>query len=271
MGGCFAKDPNNDMLKFNSAAAYAYENEECLSPRNAEYQYSMGLKYETGADVQPDAVAAADWYSKAAGQGHERAQVKVVTLLSEAAAKGLSGAQFQLGLLYEAGNWVQKDGTIAMGYFTKAAEQGHAQAKIKVNSVFRFGLLRVTPPTNSTRISVIGSQVSSFIPCGVMAESPTATRTRKSPVAGLMMQPLPFVGEITGSQYHYGMAVDFTSGDSGLSPLPIGMAAMASPTTQASIMATPSARALNRNHTPHPPHSTSHNTRVYKPSLRVAV
>ena len=80
----------------------------------------VGLLFGMAACVHtPDAL-----YTKAlAATGGER-----VTYLMRAAERGHAEAQYQLGLLYEYGNGVEKDIARAVEYYQKAAAQGHPQA-----------------------------------------------------------------------------------------------------------------------------------------------
>lgn len=67
----------------------------------------------------PDAL-----YAKAsAATGAER-----VAYLMRAAERGHAEAEYQLGLLYEYGNGVEKDIARAVEYYQKAAAQSHPQA-----------------------------------------------------------------------------------------------------------------------------------------------
>ena len=55
----------------------------------------------------------------------------------EAADNGKSDAQYILGLFYSHGAGVPKDTAKAAEYFTKAAEQGHKDAKSQLESLSR--------------------------------------------------------------------------------------------------------------------------------------
>jgi hypothetical protein len=63
---------------------------------------------------------AAEWYRKAAEQGHAEAQVR-------------------LGLLYKKGTGVQKDLAKALEWFEKAAAQGYIDAQYRVGEMYYFG------------------------------------------------------------------------------------------------------------------------------------
>ncbi len=83
---------------------------------NAQAQFLLGLKYETGTDVGRDLAEAANWYEKAANQGNMEAQFKLATLLERgqgraadlaaaaqwyerAARNGFAPAQYNLGII----------------------------------------------------------------------------------------------------------------------------------------------------------------------------
>ena len=55
--------------------------------------------------------------------------------LKTRAANGDAEAQFNLGVFYENGYGVTKDYTEAVKWWRKAAEQGDAEAKIKLNDL----------------------------------------------------------------------------------------------------------------------------------------
>ena len=74
-----------------------------------EAQFRMGLMYEEGRGVAPDAEAAATWYERAARGGH-------------------AGAQNNLGLLHYAGRGVPQSFSTAAHWFELAARQGFPQA-----------------------------------------------------------------------------------------------------------------------------------------------
>ena len=83
---------------------------------DAQAQFLLALKYETGTDVARDLAEAAAWYEKAAGRGHVEAQFKFASLLERgqgrpadpiaaaqwyerAAQKGYAPAQYNLAVL----------------------------------------------------------------------------------------------------------------------------------------------------------------------------
>ncbi len=83
---------------------------------DAQAQFLLGLKYETGTDVARDLAEAANWFEKAARQGNLEAQFKFAALLERgqgraadpiaaaqwyerAARNGFAPAQYNLGVL----------------------------------------------------------------------------------------------------------------------------------------------------------------------------
>lgn len=112
---------------------------------NAQAQFLLGLKYETGTDVARDFAEAANWYEKAARQGYLEAQFKLATFLERgrgreadpaaaaqwyerAARAGFAPAQYNLGVLRlnAASNEVERiDGLV---WLIRARDQGVGQA-----------------------------------------------------------------------------------------------------------------------------------------------
>ncbi len=108
---------------------------------DARAQFLLGLRYETGTDVETDMTAAAVWYGRAAAQGYADAQFKLavmtaegrgvapdaaaaVVLYEQAAAAGLAVAQYNLGVAFLNGTGVERDVPQAYGWVAVAADQG---------------------------------------------------------------------------------------------------------------------------------------------------
>lgn len=111
-----------------------------------EAQFQLGLRYYQGIMVSKDYEQAFIWISKAAAQNHLRAQsylgemyargqgvskkyVDGAALLKKTAHAGDADGQYFLGMLYVDGIGVPKSPFRAMGWFEKAYEQNHIQAK----------------------------------------------------------------------------------------------------------------------------------------------
>ncbi len=112
---------------------------------DAEAQFALGLKYETGSGVAVDAAEAVRWYRKAAEQGDPPAQAAMGELYvrgfgvpqdyamaadwyRKAAAQGNTTAQFKLGNLYENGLGVPQDYQVAARWYTRAGANWRAEA-----------------------------------------------------------------------------------------------------------------------------------------------
>ena len=84
-------------------------------------QYFLGRRYLSGNGVSKNASEAADWFLRAAKQGHKN-------------------AQYEMGLLYKNGLGVKKDYQTAFDYFNSAADQGQKDALFELGNYYFFGL-----------------------------------------------------------------------------------------------------------------------------------
>jgi TPR repeat protein len=108
-----------------------------LNPHHSELQFMLGSMYEHGDGATQDAAQAVAWYRKAAENGH-------------------SGAQFNLGLLYDLGsgqnyrdwlvnpdrvplNEVKQDRTQAIVWYRRAADQGNSDAQYNLGFLYENG------------------------------------------------------------------------------------------------------------------------------------
>jgi len=121
---------------------------------DAQAQNEVGMMYEKGLMSYPqDDKQAAQWYRKAAEQGHAIAQGNLGTLYMEgkgvpqdnaqalqwwnkAAAQGNAEAQYNLGVAYGIGQGVTKDYGQAKSWFQKSANQGDAQAQNELGMMY---------------------------------------------------------------------------------------------------------------------------------------
>ena len=93
------------------ASIQSYEDALAIEPDYAEAQNNLGVMYADGKGVKKDDAQAAEWYRKAAEQGH-------------------AGALFSLGVMHFNGEGsVKRDEKQAILLIRKAAEQGHKRAK----------------------------------------------------------------------------------------------------------------------------------------------
>jgi TPR repeat protein len=109
---------------------------------NALAQFNLGVSYDQGWGVQPDAGEALKWYRLAADQGYSLAQQNLGDIYSSgrgvpqdfaqalkwyglAADQGNAFAQNGLGLMYENGQGVPQDIVRAHMWFNLSGSQGH--------------------------------------------------------------------------------------------------------------------------------------------------
>jgi uncharacterized protein len=96
---------------FNRSQSAALQNTQTKADQgDAEAQFSLGLKFATGADMTLDYPKAAHWYLKAATQNHPL-------------------AQFNLGLMFAGGQGVAQDEAKSLTWMLMAAQQGDAGAQ----------------------------------------------------------------------------------------------------------------------------------------------
>ena len=74
------------------------------------------------------------------GQGVNKDYTKAVYWFSKAAEQGRADAQYILGLMYYEGQGVNKDYTKAVYWHTKAAEQGYAEAQLILGLMYLNGV-----------------------------------------------------------------------------------------------------------------------------------
>lgn len=119
---------------------------------NAEAQFKVGEMYETGFGVKEDKVEAMNWITKAADQGHETADFKLlywdiekngvnnankakVEALKAKANEGNAQAQYYVGKMYSRGVGVTRNSNKALSWLNKAALVGVLEAEREVTMV----------------------------------------------------------------------------------------------------------------------------------------
>lgn len=112
-GGCFDKVSGVDDCRVKAEQG------------DADAQFNLGVRYDTGEGVLQDHQQAVKWYRKAAEQGDAL-------------------AQYNLGTKYDAGQGVLQDYKQAAEWWSKAAEQGHAKAQNNLGRMYENG--KVPPP-----------------------------------------------------------------------------------------------------------------------------
>ena len=157
---------------------------------DGEAGYLVGLLYDLGNGVQPDAAAAYRWYLRAAEAGIPAAAFNVAVLLdsgrgvgrdlsaaalwyARAAAAGHARAQYNLAQLYEAGEGVPRNPDAADAWYRRAAEGGVAAATTRLAA-----LHRVTRAETST------------LPVAPSPIAPAGSITAQAAVAFVWKQPV---------------------------------------------------------------------------------
>jgi TPR repeat protein len=113
---------------------------------SSNWSSNLGIMYTNGTGVQQDYAKAAEWYRRAAEQGHANAalnlgvmyasgrgvprdRVEAARWFREAAERGDVHAQANLGYMHDNGIGVPQDHAEAMRWYRMAADQGYATAQ----------------------------------------------------------------------------------------------------------------------------------------------
>lgn len=124
---------------------------------DADCQYQLGLRYQTGDGVEKDVPEAIKWYRKSADQGFVAAQTglalcyfhgigvrkdftEAANWARKAADHGNAGAQNLLGVAYYRGEGVGKDPAEGVNWFRKAADQNYARAQVNLARCYHDGI-----------------------------------------------------------------------------------------------------------------------------------
>lgn len=143
------QQPSDDVAAQPPEPEVENENLESVVDENPDPQgeiaYAEGLKYYSGEGVERNFGTAAQYFMKAAEQGHSEAQYSLGLMnyvgqtggqdfsnaakwFQMAAESGHIQAQYNLGFLYYEGKGVQQDLKTAYGWIDRAAQQGYAKA-----------------------------------------------------------------------------------------------------------------------------------------------
>ena len=96
------------------------EDIERSDPKDAEEQFQLAQRYFKGSGTKKDYEKAAEWYGKAALQGH-------------------AGAQFKMGQSYMKGLGVEEDHKKAAEWYEKAGENGHSLSAYTLGEMYFDG------------------------------------------------------------------------------------------------------------------------------------
>ncbi len=123
---------------------------------DADAQFNIGMKYYTGDGIAKDYGKAAEWFRKAADQGHAAGQRYMAQLYfnghglprdeklailwdRKAAENGDPIAQYILGWRFNLGRGMPQDYLQAEMWYRKAAEQDNANAQQGLGSLYNLG------------------------------------------------------------------------------------------------------------------------------------
>lgn len=137
--GCFVKEDLSQAFDWYKKAA---------DKGDAEGQYYVSSCYFWGYGVTKDNNSAMKWAKMAIEQNYIRAKVILALckgrqgaydtafkLLTDAAEAGYGEAQYNLGFLYECGEWGRKSINTAISWYKKAAEKGDSDAIEKLKEL----------------------------------------------------------------------------------------------------------------------------------------
>lgn len=133
---------------------------------DAEAQYLLGTWYARGTRVGKDPAQAADWYAKAAEQGHlwgqanlalayesgigaERDIDKALAWITRSAEGGLPFAQLHLGMLTMPRATNDEERAAAAAWIARAAAQNYAPGAYYLGRSFELGLGNVQDPAQA--------------------------------------------------------------------------------------------------------------------------
>ena len=124
---------------------------------NAEAQFDLGYMFSQGkGGAEQDYQLAAIWFTRAAEQGHERAQYNIALMLEKgwgvqrdmeaalfwyqrAAEKGHPLAQLNIGVMYEYGRGIQENHGLAAYFYALSAQQGNPRAQLNLGVMLANG------------------------------------------------------------------------------------------------------------------------------------
>lgn len=117
---------------------------------------NLGVLYDQGQGVEPDAGRAVHWFAQAANAGNPSGMSNYGRMLEQgrgvaanpaeaarwfdqAARKGQAEAQYNLGLMYENGRGVEKNESAAAAWYSRAASQNQRDALARLGHFYRIG------------------------------------------------------------------------------------------------------------------------------------
>lgn len=130
--------------------------EKMAGDGDAQAMNNLGVLYDQGIGVDPDAGRAAHWFAQSANAGNPSGMSNYGRMLEQgrgvpanpaeaarwfdqAARKGQAEAQYNLGLLYENGRGVVKNEAAAAAWYSRAASQNQRDALARLGHFYRIG------------------------------------------------------------------------------------------------------------------------------------
>ncbi|MFP6584654.1 MAG: tetratricopeptide repeat protein [Candidatus Hydrogenedentota bacterium] len=123
-----------------------------VSEGDGEAMYQLGVIYEEGLELPPNADRAMEWFMLAADEGHAIAQYRAgrvylakgnyptaIELLGASARQGHARAQYTFGLMHEAGRGMNRSDRQAVYWYTESARQGDADAQYSLAGHYTSG------------------------------------------------------------------------------------------------------------------------------------
>jgi uncharacterized protein len=124
---------------------------------HAQAMFQMGMMYDNGIGVQPDALVANDWYRKAKRaespgksntvyykeKGDKMVEVPYSEILKDLISQAESGnaeIQFQLARIYDDGKLVPRDFDKALHWYKKAAMNNYEEAQFTLGYFYCRGI-----------------------------------------------------------------------------------------------------------------------------------
>ncbi|KAG0224618.1 hypothetical protein BGW42_004981 [Actinomortierella wolfii] len=149
-----AVDDNDVDLNASDSVKWIFK---AASQGDANAQFYLGVRYESGQGIKQSYVEAAKWFTKSALQGNAGSQHNLGNMYKEgrgveqsyaeafkwfqmAAGQGLAEAECSLGPLYFEGHGVNKSETEGIRWFIKSANQGYVQAQNCLGTCYFNGL-----------------------------------------------------------------------------------------------------------------------------------
>ena len=123
---------------------------------DAQAMNNLGVLYDQGQGVEPDAGRALHWFAQSAKAGHPSGMSNYGRMLEQgrgiaanpqeaarwfdlAARQGQPEAQYNLGLLYERGRGVPQDDKAAAAWYSRAAAQQQSESLARLGHFYRAG------------------------------------------------------------------------------------------------------------------------------------